>query len=312
MAGEGGAEIPLVVTHDAPIEVVLEKAADPGKTTPVVTEQEGVQDLKAQVEQAKRESVLRRSQADRQIQEAVDRANAAERQVVTTQKDAVGTVIESLSKDKETARRDYQAAMEAGDYAKAADANDRMSMANARIVEAEKGKLALEEAIKAPPARQAQVHSDPVEAFTARMSPASAAWIRAHPEYVTDAAKNDAMIESHNWALRQNHQADTAGYFAAIEKRLGLTEPLQHTPQTEVVNTENLGRAPAPASAPANRDIGHSPRRGPPPSVKLTAEEVKAARAMNLDPKKTDQEVLRAYAENLVALVAEGKISRQF
>ena len=160
-AVEKPVEVPLVVAEEKPIQVALTDKKPEIEKPKVVTADEGIESLKDQVAKAKRESAERLAEKDRQIADAFRVAQDAQRETVTVKKDQVGTIIESLTKDKEAARRDYAAAMTAQDFDKAAEANDRLSMANAKIVEAERGKIALEDEAKAP--QKVQPINDPAD-----------------------------------------------------------------------------------------------------------------------------------------------------
>lgn len=297
-------EEPVKVTlpdADGAVTIELEKKSEgeAGEKQPIVSPEEGIQSLKDQVVKAQADSARRLAEKDRVIKEAFDRANAAEAEVVTTRKDTIGTVIESLTKDKETAKRDYQTAMETGDFAKAADAQDRLSVANARIVEAERGKVALEEEIKAPKPQprtvETQRYDDPVEQLAAQLHPRSASWVRSHPDYVTDPTLNDAMIEAHNTAVKRHIPLDTDEYFGFINKRLGIEEGNK-------VQEPSRERSTAPISAPVGRDVAQTPRRSTPGTITLTPAQAQTARDLGMS--------YQDYAKQLVECEKEGKIQR--
>ena len=129
-------EIPVAVETEKPVEVVIDDKArtEAPKTTAIVTEDEGIKSLQAEAEKSRRESAERLREADRRIAEAHRIAVEAQQETAAVKKDHVGTIIENLTAQKEAARRDLIAAHEAGDFAKVADAQDRISLANARIV----------------------------------------------------------------------------------------------------------------------------------------------------------------------------------
>lgn len=300
-------EVPLVVAEDKPVEVALTDNKTEQKPAQIITADEGIESLKEQVERAKRESTQRLAEKDRQIADAFRTAQEAQRETVSVKKDQVGTIIDSLSKDKEAARRDYSAAMQAGDFDKAAEAQDRISLANAKIVEAERGKTALEEEARNP-RQQVQPINDPADRLAASLSPRSADWVRKHPEYARDAKLNRQMVRAHEDAVDEGHSPDSDDYFSYINSKLGLTEGRQ----VETRQQQHREASHAPVSAPVGRDVAQSPGAQRPGTVFLKPNEVKAAieTLSPLYPKASRDELLKIYAQNQKDLIAEGRISR--
>ncbi len=304
----------IVETQHKPVDVDLDKGAAGDGKAAIVPAEEGIESLKEQIARSTAESARRLGEKDRIIAETAQRAVAAEREVVTTRKDAITTTIESLTKDKDGAKRDLKQALEIGDYEKVADAQDRISAANARIVAAEQGRQVLEEESKAPPRQHQPIVSDPVEELARRLEPRSAAWIRQHPEYVGAGELNAKMIRAHHSAIGEGLQPETDSYFTFINRKLGLErepEMSRQPPPREDLTMRQQDDTRSPLSAPVGREVSQSPRRQASPGrVHLSADEVSTALALNLDPKKTDKEVLEEYARNKVALMSEGKIAR--
>ena len=276
-------------------EVVIDKAKPDKGETKIVTADEGVAEMKAQVLRAQQESQRRLQEADRQIAAARQRAIDAEREATTVKTGAVATVLDSLAKDKEAARRDYKAAMEAGDFDKAADATDRISAANAQIEEAKRGKLELEARARDPnQGRQVVEQSnDPLDEMVRAIGPnsRSANWLRAHPEFARDPSKTDAMTKAHYSALGEGIAVESDDYFRHVEARLGIG---QREPERETFR--------APTAAPVSRDVVQSPGAQRPGTVRLTASEVATAKALDMS--------LEDYARHKQALIAEGRIGR--
>jgi len=281
----------------ATTDVVIDKVATRKSEPKIVTADEGVEELKAQVERARAESQRRLQEADRRIAEAQRRAVEAERETATVKTGAVSTVIDSLAKDKDAARRDYKTAMEAGDYEKAAEAQDRMSLANARLVEAERGKVELEAQAKNPSQGRQIVEpvNDPLEDMVRAIGPntRSGQWLRAHPDYARDAAKNDAMTRAHFAAMGEGISVESDDYFRFVEKRLGIGGRDQQ---------QDLEYARSPTAAPVSRDVAQSPGVQRPGTVRLTASEVSTAKALDM--------TLEDYARYKKQLTDEGKIGR--
>ena len=290
------AETVIEIKADPPsetTEVVVDTKKAAKSEQKIITADEGVDDLKAQVERAKADSQRRLQEADRQIAAARQRALDAENEVAVVKTDAVSTVIGSLMKDQEAARRDYKAAMEAGDYDKAADAQVRISTSAAELVEAKRGKMELEAQAKAPKREAAQpVFQDGVEIVARGMgSQRSAEWVRRHPEHVVNGALSPKVLSAHYSAVDNGHTPDSDDYFAYIDRSLGgRAAPVQQeTPR-------------APTAAPVARDVAQSPGAQRPGTVRLTSSEVATAKALDMS--------LEDYARHKRALQEEGKIGR--
>ena len=296
-------EVPVVEIEDGPVEVKLDAPVEPKKDASPKngetrgSEDEAIASLQEQVKQAKAASAQRLAEAQRQIDAERQKALAAETELRTTKRDTITTVADSLARDKEAAKRDYVAAFEAGDAAKMADAQERIALTTARLVEAEKGKLAIEEEIKSPPRVEAQpVFVDDVEKLARTLTPKSANWLRQNPRFATG-QDNHKMVSAHHAALAQGYPAESDEYFAFVNSELGIGA----APERQQRRTaDDRGRAPI--SAPVSRDVSQSPGRTRPNSIKLTPGEVAAARALDM--------TLPEYAKYLLELVEEGKITR--
>lgn len=292
----------ITIAEDAPVEIKINDAP----AAKILTEDDGfetVKALKEQVERSRQESQRRLSEADRRIEESRQIALNAQREVVGARKDTVTTVMESLTKDKEAAKRDLKTAYDTGNGELMADAQDRLSLANARLVEADRGRLALEEQIQKPTPQQQQrpQYANHVEQFIAdnRVSGPSAAWIRNHPEYIGDRVKQNAMEGAHNLAVARNIHVESPEYFKFIEQSLGIDDEQEQPRQQR-----------QPTAAPVRRDIAQSPmRQRNTGAIRLSPEQQKAALEMNLDPKATKEEIYKKYAKNLVDAHADGKVS---
>jgi len=308
-------DVPIVSDDSKSTDVIIDDKG--GKTeTKIVTADEGIEDLKAQVARSQADSARRLQEAERRIAEAFKEATAAKQETATVKRDQVGTIIEKLAADKDAARRDLIAAKEAGDFAKEADALDRLSMANTRIVEAEKGKMALEEEASRPQGRQIAQEdpvSDPVEAVARSMgTQRSANWVRQHPEQVINGRISDAALEGHNQAVGLGYAPDSDTYFQHIETVIGAArrpEPRQDRQQAQQGRDMNR----APTSAPVNRDVMQAPGAQRPGSIRLEAHEVQTAidTYSPLYPKESRDQLLKRYAQDKMALMDEGKISRR-
>jgi hypothetical protein len=318
---DAAVEVPVVVDEPT-VEVKVDDKPKPETKAPpekIVTADEGVESLKAQVEKARRDSAERLAYKDRQIAEAVKAAQDAEKRVISTQQDQIGTIIDKLTSDKDMARRDYRAAIEAGEFDKAAEAQERMVMVAARIVKAEEGKFQLEQEAKNPP-RQivAPQADDVVEKLARSTSKKSGEWIRNHPQVVQeDGSLTPKALSAHYSALDRGYAIDSDAYFDHIESEIGggsrraaETQPIRQDSR-EPMEGRDTNRAPA--SAPVSRDVAQSPGAQRPSSIRLEPQEVQTAidTYAPLYPKESRDQLLQRYAKDKLQLIDEGKITRR-
>ena len=314
---EASVEVPIVAEKSGVVEVAVEKSTAEGATTkaaPIIPAEEGIKSLQAQIDQAKRESAERLASKDRVIAEAFKRAQEAEHEAATVKLDQVGTILDSLTKDKDAARRDYKLAMEAGDFEKAGEAQERMALTAARIIEAEKGKMVLAEEAKNPP-RQTQVQpSDPVELVARTMDSQKAAdWVRAHPEQVISgpdgAQLSPRALSAHYAAIAAGHRGGTDAYFEFLNAQFNPPAPKIEVAQ----ETQGRDMNRAPISAPVARDAPQTPGATRPSSIRLEPSEVQIALDTfgPLYPKESRDQLLQRYAKEKMALIDEGKIARR-
>jgi hypothetical protein len=285
-------------------EIVVES---PAETTPApkphLKPEEGIAKLQKQLDDERAARIAAESRAHDAAQAEV----IARTDVQKTQLDLVTSAIERVTAANDTLESQYATSAAAGDWTAAAKAQREMATNAAKLAQLEAGKSALEKAPK-PTARPA---TDPVDQFTANLSAPSAAWVRAHPEFVRDTQKNQQMIAAHQLAMARGLKADTPEYFTSIEKTLDLTAPTvtttngaDHTdddPMASAAQPTNGGRQAAPAAPVTRSGSGNGSKPG---RVTLTRDQVEAAHASFPDSKTP----LEDYARQVAALRKEGKL----
>jgi hypothetical protein len=275
------------------LEVQIEddqQVEDDQKASPVVPPEDGIADLKRQLDEER----ARRAEAERRAAEAAQQAHAARLDKEDTDIQLVSNAIDTLDRETDILKANYAHAMQTGDFRRAAEIQEEMSDNSAKLLQLRNGLEAMKAKPKTPPPQP--VPANPVEAFASRLTPRSADWVRAHPEFVTDPSKNRKMIAAHELAVADGLTPDTDAYFASIE------ETLRIKPQAKVVEEEATSSAAkvvsrrdaAPAAAPVSR--GQSSRN----VVRLTAAEREMAEMMGMKPED--------YAKNKLALQKEGKL----
>lgn len=302
----------IVDTSDpsAPTEVRLDDAVPPKPEG--MAPDAAISDLKRQMEESRAASERRLNEANRQIQEAAERASRAERQVVETQRSSVGTVLDSLTKDQDAIRRDMKAAYEASEFDRLSELQVKLSTVSARIVEAEKGKLALDEETRRPQTRQAQetlpIAEQMARAAASQGSPRSAAWLRSHSDLISSPQGQKTIETAHYYALGQGAEPDTDAYFHHIETKLGLRT--QESPP-EGRNVARAEEFKPPMAAPVTRNATNQPGRGTSDNVVRLSPTQREQALMDRDqlyPKMSDKDALTMYARNMRDLQNEGRI----
>ena len=264
-----------------------------------VTPDVGIEALKIQLEQER----MARSEAESRARAASETAARAGAEVQDSNLQLIVSAIDSVNRTNFMLKRDYSAAMSAGNFDHAAEIQSQMSINAAKMLQLENGKAALEQRIANPPPRQEEAPQDPVEAIASQLSPRSAAWVRAHPECVRDKRLYMKMVGAHNIAVADGFQADTDEYFAQIERQMGYRKPQtnvqrEDTEEPSSMAAKPMAKKPQPPAAPSSRTAGNgnSGRN----TVTLSAAEREMASIMGMSPED--------YAKNKVALKKEGKL----
>ena len=264
-----------------------------------ITPEIGIEALRHQLEMERQA----RAEAERRARDAESTASRASMEVQDSNLQLISSAIDSVNRANQMLKRDYAAAMAAGNYEQAAEIQSHMSINGAKLLQLENGKAALEQRIANPPPRQQEAPSDPVEAVASQLSPRSAAWIRAHPECVRDQKLYLKMVGAHNIAIADGYTADTDEYFAEIERQMGMRRQAtsvshQETEEPTSMAAKPMARKPQPPAAPSSRAASNG--SGGRNTFTLNAAEREMASIMGMTPEE--------YAKNKVALKKEGKM----
>jgi len=290
------------------VEVVVADGADAAPAAAaVVTPDEGIAKLQRELaaERAARETAERRANAAAQS-EAAARGETQESQIAQ-----VATALDVVARNAETLEANYAQLAAAGEWAEAAKVQTQMARNESHRVQLEQGKAALEAAPK-PKAAVADVRpADPVEAIAVQLTPRSAAWVRAHPEFAADPKKYAQMVAAHNLTISRDFKPDSDEYFAEVEKVLGVDGRAAAKP-SDAAGAGAGGDEPLADAAKATGGRGASAPAAPvtrsgtgtgsrPTVVRLSQAEREAAKASGL----TDEE----YARNKADLQKQGRLT---
>lgn len=250
--------------------------------------------LKEQLEAANRarvEAEYRAQQSDRQAQKAD--MNTQQANLYT-----ISSAIDAQKREVEIQKATLAAALSNGDHQQAAEIQYAMSETSSRLQQLQLGKEALEKEIKNPPQKQYQAPVDPVEQFASQLSPRSAAWVRAHPQCVTDPRLQQKMIAAHNIAVADGIPADSDDYFQFVEDTLKISPKRQEAQESAMSDASApVQRRTAPPATPVSRSGTGTGRQ----TARLTKEEAEMAKMMGQTPEE--------YAKHKLELIAAGRIT---
>jgi hypothetical protein len=243
------------------------------------------------------------------------------KEVVVSQADTIEAGILAAENEGKAVEAEYVQAFEAGDAPAMARAQRKMAAVEGRLGRLREAKDDLkEEAGKTTVSRQTPTQrapSDPVEAVARTLSSASAAWVRAHPDCITDPKKNARMLAAHNLAVADDIPIDTPEYFERIEAGVNPTKTAAPAKEEK---KPGAGVRPSSAAAPSG-DVGGGMNGSSGATVQLTKREVLAAtdgtHVWNYnDPNgkfKKDQPIgVQEFARRKVQMKKEGHYDRSF
>ena len=277
----------------------------PGETSQgrEIPAQEGIDELRARLQAS-----------DRARQQAEERANQAEQARVAAAgqtQDAnvqfLTTALDGVRQNMAVLETSLAEAYAVQDFAAAAKIQTEIARSAQRESLIENG---LEQAKTAPreqPRRFESAENDQVEAVARQLTPNAAAWVRAHPEYITDPAKNARLMSAHYDAIAEGLTGDSPDYINFVEGRV-LGGGARREQPIERRETVAETRRTAPPPAPVSRGNGGASNQT---RVTLTREQRETAHEnfpdeMAKDP--TGRLAEQTYARNMLILQREGRM----
>ncbi|HEY1879549.1 MAG TPA: hypothetical protein VGG68_06430, partial [Caulobacteraceae bacterium] len=211
--------------------------------------QEGIEELRARLQAS--------DSARRQAEERANQAEHARAQATGATQDAnvqfLTTALEGVKQTLGVLQANLAEAYATQDFNQAAQIQTEISRTTQRETLIENGleqlKTAPREQPRAPPPPE-----DQVEAIAGRLTPNAAAWVRAHPNYITDTRLNERLVSAHHVAIAAGLVADSPDYITHVERTLGLAGQSSPRPGfTEERNSVPETRRTAPSAAPVSR-----------------------------------------------------------
>ena len=277
------------IAKDDTIDVRVDENAKKRTIEP----EEGINDLKMKLEQER----SGRIEAERQARRATEVAVEAKNEVQDTNLHLVKNAIDTVKRNNDILKYNYSEAMAVGDYTKAAEIQEGMSMNTSKLMELERGRSHMESAPKYEVPQQ-QRPSDPVEALASQLSPRSADWVRRNPQCVTDPRMYQKMVAAHNLAMADGYQADSDDYFGFVEDTLRISKRVDVGEDDPMSASAKVTQRRSPPAAPVSRSGTGTGSR--PNVVRLTKAEAETAKDLGM----TEQD----YARNKLLLQKEGRL----
>jgi hypothetical protein len=296
-------EEPKKEDKDEPkVEIVDEVEAKPAKEAKKVevTPDEGISELKKSLEREKQA----RFEAEKRAREAQTEAKRANLDKNDSQYQLVVNAIETVKQRAEALKTAYAESMSVGDYAKAAEIQNAMTVNSTQLEKLKDGKKAMKkqmkeaEATKAQPINPVSPPVDLVEQLASNVTPRSAEWLRSSKDYLRSEKEIRKMFRAHEDAIDDGIVPDTDEYFQFIEGRLGMRQREDVEEAAESPLSAAASQAPrrsiAPPAAPVSRGNGQRPN-----TMRLTKLEAETAAALGMSPED--------YAKNKALLQKEGR-----
>jgi hypothetical protein len=306
-----------------------EKKAGEQTTEPVAALQQQLTELQAETarERQDKDAANRRAaDAERGRVAALSEVESTRTEITETR---LGTVEQGLSAAQaasDAAKTEYKAAMESGDWNKAAEAQEKLADARATLGRLTEAKADLEVQKTTPRSQQRteapQTQADPVETFISTRSAPTQKWLRDHPDDARALATNSdprraaKLNAADSDALAEGFVRDSAEYFAHVEKFLGIAKTNGKAPTSGAAQTQRRA-ASAPVAPVASSAGGMSGGT----EVRLSAGEARSATDGTLqwnydDPsgqkrfKKGDPIGVQEFARRKLALKESGQYDK--
>lgn len=219
----------------------------------------------------------------REAQEAAKRATALEGDIITGG-------LSAAQGDLAAAKAELIRAGEAGDFAAMAEAQSKIGRASAQILSLESGAADIAERVEKGPTvttTAPAAPSDPIAGIDANpnLFPAEKEWLKAHPDAVTDARRNNELGVGYERAIKAGHVRGTPDYFAFLEDFMGYAKPAAKTSDTNQDGTTSV-------QAPVTRQERDGQGRPQNNRITLSPEQREIARSLGVSDIEYAKQVL--------------------
>lgn len=282
-------DVPEIEKKDE-VEIVAESAAKEEKKRPDADE--GIEELRKRLEQERQA----RLEAEKRAFQATEQVQRAAIEVEDTQYHLVKSAFDTVKRDQEILRANLRDAMQIGDYDKAAEINESMSMNSIKLSQLEQGLVEMQSRAKAAqeaPRQQAprpQNVDDTVNDLINRVTPLSARWLQENKSHIRDERSLRIVARAHEDAIDMGIVPESTEYFELVETRLGIKRGSADTEEAALsAASAPTQRRSAPPAAPVSRG-GANTRPG---VVRLTKDQAEAAKISGLTPQEYYQQLVK-------------------
>jgi hypothetical protein len=230
-----------------------------------------------------------REEAERNARDAIEKAHQATVDAQDSRIHLVSGAIETLKRDDEILTAHLKQAMEIGDFDRAAEVQKAMLSNQNKMMELERGYEDMRRNPPPPPPPSQTPREVTVDDLINQVTPRSAEWLKKNKENIPDTRTIRIMARAHDDAVDYGIVPESDAYFNFIENRLGIGKTRQDY-RSEEVDDAMSGASKAvktrqsPPSAPVSRQPMDSPTR--PGTIRLTKEEVEAAKISGISPQE--------------------------
>jgi hypothetical protein len=272
------------------VEIVAEPVAKDEKKRP--DPDDGIEELRKRLEQER----AARVEAEKRAFQATEQVNRAAIEVEDTQYHLVKSAFDTVKRDQELLRGNLRDAMQIGDYDKAAEINETMSMNNIKLSQLEQGLVEMQSrarAVQEMPRQQAQRPqnvNETVNDLINRVTPLSARWLQENKSHIRDDRSLRIVARAHEDALDMGIIPESNEYFELVETRLGIKrgEPEGEDNALSAASAPTQRRS-SPPAAPVSRG-GANTRPG---VIRLTKEQAEAAKISGLTPQEYYRQLVK-------------------
>ena len=259
---DGDDAIEVVLTEESTPDITVVPAES--KVTLSDSPQDGIEDLKRQLEEARTnenaarddaanarriadEESRRRGEAERVAQQNHGVAASATAEAREREYESILNAETAITSKLQTLRDQYVKANTDGDFATAADIQISIGRESAKLERLVDGRTAIEEQRKAAPATaQQQQVRETQDQFNSRAwsaqeyenvmrtyTPTTAAWLRNNPRYASDVSFRRQVQSAHGLLTARGIAPDTNDYFKGVEELVGAQETTLEQPREE-------------------------------------------------------------------------------
>ncbi len=282
-------DLPEIEKKDE-VEIVAEPVAKEEKKR--TEADEGIEELRRRLEQERQARI----EAEKRAFQASEQVHLAAMEVEDTQYHLVKSAFDTVKRDQELLRNNLREAMQIGDYDKAAEINESMSMNSIKLSQLEQGLVEMQSRARVAqekPRQQVQRPQsvdDTINDLIRRVTPLSARWLQDHRSHIQDERALRIVARAHEDAVDMGIIPESNEYFELVETRLGVK---RNAPEAEeaVLSAASapVQRRSAPPAVPVSRG-GASTR---PRVVSLTKDQAEAAKISGLTPQEYYQQMVK-------------------